>query len=249
MTCLNQDPNQVRPSCGWLRLFHLSINLPCFRPPTPSPALPGAEARALPAQRLQALAACFLLVPPWFLHLHYRPETLSLWLRVPSWRACVCVHVLPGRCWPPRTESKKKKKIPVHLRRLKTINFLTNIPSAGVITASWFPGTGSQEKGAVIPVCGAEVCFIAQLGKTGISYSSRSEEQGAFPKGREEAIETFMGLFPLSKGPSAFQPKRSVCEDRGKNLLKGFCLIDCQEQSCYLNFNTSQQASNTKACE
>lgn len=75
-----------------------------------------------------------------------------------------------------------------------------------MITASWFPGTGSQEKGSVMPICGAEVCFIAQLGKTGISYSSRSEEQRASPKGREEAIETFMGWFPLSKGSSAFQP-------------------------------------------
>lgn len=75
-----------------------------------------------------------------------------------------------------------------------------------MITAFWFPGTGSQEKSSVVPVCGAEVCLIAQLGKTGIPSSSRSEEQGASPRGRKKAIETFMGRFPLLKGSSAFQP-------------------------------------------
>ena len=33
-----------------------------------------------------------------------------------------------------------KKKLPVHLGRLKTTSFLTNRRSGGMITAFWFPG-------------------------------------------------------------------------------------------------------------
>ena len=124
LTCLNQDPNHVHLSCWWLCLFHLLINFPCFHPPPralpacppPSPALPGAQARALPVQCLQALAACFLPVPSkWSLHLRYRPETLSLWfVCLPGvharTRVCMCMRVcvLPGCCWAPHTSSHEE---------------------------------------------------------------------------------------------------------------------------------------------
>lgn len=73
-----------------------SLNrLSLFSPPAPAPCSPWRTSPALPVQRLQALAACVLPVPSnWFLHLRYRPETLSLWFCMPSWctraRVCVC---------------------------------------------------------------------------------------------------------------------------------------------------------------
>ena len=148
MTCLNQDPNQVQLSCWWLCFFHLLIDFPCFHPPPRalpscpplSPALLGAQARALPVQCLQALAACFLLVPSnWFLHLCYRPDTLSLWFCVPSWcththtRVCVyvCVYFLGAtghpvprhtrRQWKPCCSALSDVGLPQEARRWQPI--------------------------------------------------------------------------------------------------------------------------------
>lgn len=89
-----------------------SLNrLSLFSPPAPAPCSPWRTSPALPVQRLQALAACVLPVPSnWFLHLRYRPETLSLWFCMPSWctRARACVCALPGCCWAPCASSHEE---------------------------------------------------------------------------------------------------------------------------------------------